>query len=347
MIFIAALAGALGVLYFFAFRRLPREGWQFIASVPVRKLDDRRWQAKNLTWYGAIMAFSLAAAAALFTVLARAADVPPLRTALFIGIIISAAAPFAKIIARLVEKRRGTLTIGGAVFVGILIAPPAALLLERLFPGPGGLHAPLLAAVVTAYALGEGIGRLSCLSFGCCYGKKLADCGPAVRKIFGMVPMVFYGKTKKAAYAGGLEGEKLVPIQAVTAVLYSAVALGSSYLFLSGSYRTSFLLAALGTLLWRPASELLRADYRGGAKISAYQWMSLFGALYSALAAFALPFPPASAAPDILRGLAALADWRLILGLQGLFIALFLYTGVSVVTEGTVEFRVRREITGG
>ena len=67
------------------------------------------------------------------------------------------------------------------------IAPWIALGLNRWLPGldDGSLPVlPTLAALAVGYAFGEGIGRLACISYGCCYGKPLRTCGPRVKKIF-------------------------------------------------------------------------------------------------------------------------------------------------------------------
>ena len=59
-----------------------------------------------------------------------------------------------------------TFTVGGASFVGIILAPLIVWMfnvtLDKSIP-----IVPFLAAVSIAYALGEGVGRLACISFGC------------------------------------------------------------------------------------------------------------------------------------------------------------------------------------
>ena len=62
-----------------------------------------------------------------------------------------------------------------------------------------------------AYVLGESIGRLACLSFGCCYGMPLRDAKPPVARLFKNHNLVIGGSTKKAAYASGLADEPLDP----------------------------------------------------------------------------------------------------------------------------------------
>jgi prolipoprotein diacylglyceryltransferase len=68
-----------------------------------------------------------------------------------------------------------------------------------------------LAAVMIVSGMGEGLGRIACISFGCCYGKPLAKVHPTVRRIFDKWNFVFSGKMKKISYASGMEGEEVVP----------------------------------------------------------------------------------------------------------------------------------------
>jgi hypothetical protein len=79
-----------------------------------------------------------------------------------------------------------------------------------------------------------------------------------------------------------------------------------------------------------------------GGKLSAYQIMALLAMPY--LLAL-LPFLPApSAQPaDVLAGLWSLWDPWMILCMQGLWCAIFFYTGRSVVTEATLSFHVRHD----
>lgn len=335
------LSAALALLFFFGFRHLPGERWQFIAALPYRKNRDGSWEARNLTWYGFFTALSMASAIALFTLIVRSANVPVSATAIFIITIILIAAPSSKLVAFIVEKRKGTITVGGAAFVGLMIAPLAAFGLERFVPGAAGTHGPLLSGLVSAYAIGEGIGRLSCLSFGCCYGKPLNACGSITRSIFRYTPLVFRGKIKKVSYAGRMEGKELMPIQAITAVLYSMIAIISTFLALRGMFAAAFIMTSASTLLWRVISEYFRADYRGESRISAYQWMSLIGAIYAIILGLLLPFGGATQS-DIIRGLKSLLDIRFVLLIQSAFICILFYMGISTVTHSTVSFELVR-----
>jgi prolipoprotein diacylglyceryltransferase len=82
--------------------------------------------------------------------------------------------PSSKLMARIVERKKHTSTIGGASFVGLLLAPwiIQGTQVVCLSTGAGQVSVMVvLAAVMICYTLGEGLGRLACISFGCCYGK--------------------------------------------------------------------------------------------------------------------------------------------------------------------------------
>ncbi|HSM73717.1 MAG TPA: prolipoprotein diacylglyceryl transferase family protein, partial [Desulfobacterales bacterium] len=207
-----------------------------------------------------------------------------------------------------------------------------------------GVELPLaatLAALAIAYAVGEGVGRLACISFGCCYGKPLSRTHPLIRRLFGKCSFVFQGATKKIAFADGLDGQPVVPVQAVTAIVYCAAATIGLALFFGQWYRAAFLEVVVVTQLWRFFSEFLRADYRGAGRISKYQTMSLVAA--GAAVPFALLCPPSVAAVDILAGLRSL--WRpgVLVFLQGLWLFAFFYTGRSQVTGARIHFHVLQD----
>ena len=93
--------------------------------------------------------------------------------------------------------------------------------------------------------------------------------------MFARASFIFYGSTKKVAYEAQLAGEKLIPIQAITCVLYTLGALIGSYLFLIGLFTPALLFTIALTQLWRILSETMRADFRGFGNISAYQKMGM------------------------------------------------------------------------
>jgi prolipoprotein diacylglyceryltransferase len=140
---------------------------------------------------------------------------------------------------------------------------------------------PILSVIAISYAFGEGTGRLACISFGCCYGKLVSDVHPMLRRIFAPFPFTFTGKTKKIAYAHGLDCQKVIPIQAVTSIIYITAGLVGLHFFFNKSYCAAFIIAILTTQLWRFFSEFLRADYRGERKISVYQIMGIIAFIYA------------------------------------------------------------------
>jgi prolipoprotein diacylglyceryltransferase len=225
------------------------------------------------------------------------------------------------------------------------VAPAAALTADRWLAPRWSADLPLLSfmsAVGVCYALGEGIGRLACISFGCCYGKPVAALPAWAQRLCNPLAFVFAGPTKKAVYEGGCAGQALVPIQAVTAVVFTVIGLTGLALHLANWQRAAFVGTIVATQLWRFASEFLRADFRGVGRISAYQAMALLAMVACVGLALIAPAPP-TRPPDVLGGLLALWDPFFILAMQALWLAVFLYTGRSTVTGATISFDVRRE----
>jgi hypothetical protein len=345
-IFVLALAACVAVVLAWGFRTLPREDWQIAATVPLAKDNSGHWRGLNLTYYGFFQASAYTLGLAVVIVLLGAVQVPLSGIALAACLILGCCIPASKLVARLVERKPATFTVGGAVFVGVLLGPWAFQLANRLLVPWLGFPIPVaasLAATAIAYTLGEGIGRLACVSFGCCYGKPLARVAPWLRTLFARCNFVFAGGTKKIAYEGGLEGEPVIPIQGITAVLHVALALGACLLFLRGHYRVALCVSFIGTQVWRTVSEVLRADYRGHGKVSAYQIMALIGAGY-ALAVFPFLSPDRLPPADVRAGLALLWHPGVIVWLQGLWAVTFLHTGRSVVTSATLSFHVQRDV---
>jgi hypothetical protein len=345
-LFILALAVGLAALFAWAFRTLPQEQWQIIAAVPTVKTAAGAWQGVNLTYYGFFVASSNVLAVLMLLVLLRALDVSLATICLMVVVVFACCWPAARLIARLVEKKAYTFTVGGAVFVGALVTP---WIIYGLNFGLRAVRSetipllPSLAATAIAYAYGEGVGRLACISFGCCYGKRLEQLSPVLQRLFARCSFAFSGATKKAAYAGGLEDVRVVPIQALTACFYALTALLGTYLFLQGFFRLALLLTFTATQLWRFVSEWLRDDERGQSQqLSAYQAMALLLIVYNAALMWLWPEPPGSE-PDLARGLEALWHPAVLLFGQGLWLLLFRHTGRSSVTGAALTFFVRRE----
>jgi len=336
-LFVLGLVALVSAILAWGLRVLPRENMQILATIPLRRIDGDLWRGVNLTWYGVMQMAGMVFAVALTLVLATAARVPTFALVLVIGVMLVVALPAAGLVARLVEHRRGTFTVGGAVFAAALVLPWTTLALDVL---SGSDHAvPIISAIAVTYPLGEGIGRLACISFGCCYGRRLDDCGPVLRAMFAWRPAVVVGSTRKAAYDGQCEGVPLVPAPALTALVLSFAGLIGVPLFLDGDFRAAAVLSLSVAFLWRFASEFLRADYRGKGRLSAYQWMALACLVYVLSVLGGLPAPVCR--PDIRPGLELLASPFTLLALAAIGLVVFVYLGVSKMTTATVRLGVR------
>ena len=327
---------------------LPRERWQIIASAPLEKVGSDSWRGLNLTWYGALSATAYQVAAVVFLALMGSVGISTFSaTILTVGMLLLCV-PASRLIALAVEKKAHTFTVGGAAFTGLILLYPLIHLINAavapLF-GKAIPFVPALAALAVAYAFGEGLGRLACISFGCCYGKPLTDCSPTVRRLFRHWTFTYYGATRKAVYAGNLEGVPLLPIQAVTSAIYLITAVTGFYLYLSLRFAAAALLTLTITQGWRVISEQFRADYRGEGAFSAYQVMGVIGV---AVAALMVALTPATAGltADITGGLTRLWTPGMLLALQGLWVVIFLYTGRSSVTGAQLTFHLHADRIG-
>lgn len=348
MIVTISLLSAIVLLtayFWWGFRVLPGERWQIVAAMPVARTREGVWQGVNFTWYGLLSANAYLVAVVVLLALLGSVGVSLFGTAILAAAMLGCCVPASRLVARIVEKKSHTFTVGGAVFVGILITPFVIELINRTLGGALSFHIPIMsayAAIAIAYAFGEGLGRMACISFGCCYGKPLAESSALLRRLFAGRGFIFFGSTKKIAYAGGLEATEVIPIQAVTAVFYSACGLLAAGLYLSAHQTAAFLLATITTQGWRSFSETMRADYRGAGRISAYQIMGVIGVLYAIAASCLLVHEPV-ATPDLAAGMKGLWNPALILFLQGIWALIFLYTGRSTVTGATLSFHVHHE----
>ena len=341
LIFIGTLALALGLLYGWAFSHLPRDRWQFIGTIPLRRLPDGQWQGLNLTFYGLFNAAAVTFASLITLLLLVSAGMAVSAIWPTIAVIVCVFAPCAKLIARVVEKKAFTFSIGGASFAGLVLTPFLLLGMNRLLPLLG--YPPLevmtvMAAVAVGYAFGEGTGRLACLSFGCCYGKPLDALPKPWRAILAPFSLVYRSHTQKAVYVDKLAGRRVVAVPALTAVVYTLTALGGTGLFLSGRQKAAYLACVVVTQVWRAVSEFLRADYRGGGRISAYQVMASIAALSAFV--YAAWLPSGVLQPDVTAGLRVLRNPAILLTCQLLWIGTFLYTGRSQVTASRISFFV-------
>ncbi len=344
-IFIIGLSVVMASLLLWGFKVLPKERWQVIGCLLSEKEADGTWKGLNLTYYGFFNATAYLLAAVLFFILMGSLSVPVVGALAIITAILAICMPASKLIASWVEGKANTFTVGGASFVGLIAAPWIIQFINGTMGVRMGFNAPVLsvlAAIAIAYAVGEGIGRLACISFGCCYGNPLAASHPLLQRIFSGRAFIFSGQTKKIAYAHHLDGQEVIPIQAVTALLLTGTGVLGCYGFLKGFHLEVFAGLLVVTQAWRALSEFVRADYRGTGRITAYQVMALLSILYVFLL---LAFFPAAETgiPNLLVGLITLWDPSVILFFELLWITAFILTGRSRVTGATVRLHVVKE----
>ena len=347
-VFLAALITFFSVLFYWAFRNLPAEHWQIIAAVPFKRREDGTWHGINLTYYGFFNASACVFSCATIIVLMGSVGVSLITTISITCLLFLICLPAAKIVARIVERKSSTFTVGGASFVGIVLLPWIIQAFNNFAAEPFGLTIPapqMLAAIAIAYAFGEAFGRLACISFGCCYGKLIWQAPLPLQRLLHRFCFTFRGETKKVAYEADLLERPLVPIQGVTAIVSSVAGIAGVFFFERSNW-TMALVVSLGvTQLWRAFSETLRADYRGngfGKRFSAYQLMAIAALVYCVAW---LPFLDAAPAapPNIINGLRTLATAPVLLFLEALWLVIFLYTGRSSVTAARLSFHVVRE----
>lgn len=350
LLFILSLAAILTAFMIFGFKNFPQERWQIFATVPLIKDKIGGWKGLNLTYYGILSANAYAFALTILIILLGAYHIPISIQMRYIIPILMVSVPAARVVAWIVEKKSSTFTVGGASFTAIMVLPWVVIGIN----GFSDIKMPIFcffAAISIAYTYGEALGRLACISFGCCYGKPLSETTPLIKRLFGKFNFVFKGKTKKAAYASNLDGEPTIPIQAITSIIYTVAALIGTALFLSGYFKSSMLLTIVVTQLWRVVSEFFRADYRGDSGFSAYQVMALVAVLY--MAAISIFMPDAVPTynqlaayyifPDIIYGIKQFWNPTTIICMEIFWIAAFLYTGRSFVTGSNIFFHVVRD----
>lgn len=342
--FVIGLGLLIGIVLRWGFRTLPKEKWQMVAAFPLEKMDQGQWRGLNLTWYGLLSANAYTFGVIMVVILAASAGMPISVLVLLTTLLLAVTIPASKIVARIVEKKKSTLTIGGAVFAGVVTAPWIIMMVNATLGATFKFHVPvavMMACLSIGYTFGESLGRLACLSFGCCYGKPLSQCTGQTRKLFDRFNVVFTGETKKVAYASGMAGEKMIPIQIITAVIYAISGLAGTLLFLQGFAGLALVETLVVTQVWRVVSEFFRADFRGQRKFSMYQIMALAAIAYTiALLAF-LPDPEVVVFLD--QGFKALWHPGMILFFQGVWIVSFLHSGRSTVTASKISFHVVKD----
>jgi len=344
-LFVLSLGLLLASLVHWAVKRLPDERWQFLASVPVIKDASGHWHGLNFTYYGLLTANALVFGVALLIVLFGALRISMGAALSVILTVLAVCLPASKWIARLVEGKRCTFTIAGAFFVGIFTAPAVIHGVNAFLPSLGARPIPImpaLAAVLIAYSFGEGLGRLACISFGCCYGALLSESHPLLQRLFNQWHFIFSGKMKKISYASAMDGKQVIPVQAVTAVIYLCTGLVSLLLFLYGKFTPAFVLAMAVTQGWRVLSETLRADHRGEGKSSVYQIMALLAILLAPVLGI-LTRAELLPKPELLAGLEIVWHPVTVILLQALWVVIFVMFGKSMVTSSEISFHLRAD----
>ncbi len=324
------------------FRHLPGEGWQIAWVIPARQPqgDGLSWPAVNITFYGVISALAYTLATLAYFFLTGALGQPLLAAAVYAGMLLAIGIPASKLVNRWVEGVAGH-TIGGAVFSVIVSAIPALLLTQWLV-GQWGMTlnaAATLAATGACYALGESIGRLACLSFGCCYGKPIAQCSPLQQALYGPTATVYRGRMKKIAYASQLDNQPVVAVQSIACVLLFVLFLLAVWTLWKGFFMASIIISIAGSQLWRAYSETLRADYRGREGFTVYQGMALVGAALAPLyAAWAVRSLDCTIVAIAARGWQAVFSVEILLACQALGLLILIYMGKSYVTTAKLDF---------
>lgn len=334
-------------LLLWGFRNLPEERWQFLAILPTPK-GGSEWLGTNITFYGLISAVAYAVSVGMFIFLCAAVNQPFVPVVAFIACTLAVAIPASRLVARWVEGGKANFTIGGATFVAV-VSLPLTLWVVQWLAVSIGTRSPdtlaMLAAAALAYTLGEAIGRLGCLSFGCCYGKPLDQAGPIERALYGPGATTYRGKLKKIAYASNLENTPVIAVQSIASVVLFGLFLIGLWLFWRGHFGAAFCVCLSGSQLWRIYSETLRADYRGKGKFSAYQWMAVATCVFAILGVIWLTTLAASdrSTPEFTRAWEAFAQLPVVVALQVLVVLIVWYMGRSTVTGSSVTLKLIRE----
>ena len=128
--------------------------WQWCRS---EREAENNWQGSNLTYYGFFIATSQLISLTLLLILLGAMGLSIPGTMLAILIVLAFCIPAARLMAMLVEKKRHTFTIGGASFIGILLAPWSIQLSNTVLSSADSELPiiPVLAAMAIAYTLGR------------------------------------------------------------------------------------------------------------------------------------------------------------------------------------------------
>ncbi len=344
-LFLLCLAVSFLVFLAWCSARLPKERWQVFAAIPIAKSSNGEWKGLNITFYGFFNGVAGAVGAASMLLMLGAINFSSTLSIVIAMTVLGIGIPASRVVARCVENKKFTFTSNGAMFVSLISLPWIISMLNKFTSQPPVARIPILpvmAACAVAYAYGESLGRMACISFGCCYGKRVDTQPRFLQKIVMPFSFSFEGGTKKAAYEGGMEGIPLIPIQAITSVFCFLIALIGTWLYFHSLFATAFVVTIAATQVWRFVSESLRADYRGNGKVTAYQAMALAMIAYSFGLAVILP-AQTGLIVSLQRGLRVLWNPAVLIFLEFLWGGVFLYYGRSKVTGSTLSFHIHTD----
>jgi hypothetical protein len=154
--------------------------------------------------------------------------------------LLGACVPAAKILARVIEGKANTLTIGGASMFGLFLAPWIVAAMNTVFHGDGGGG-----HIAAARRVGDcrdcvcvrggdgasGLSQLRLLLWSASESESSLACPNCLRSIMRCLS----AETRKAAYERNLEAVPLVPIQAMTAAVSVASGHGRALAVLSAA----------------------------------------------------------------------------------------------------------------
>lgn len=336
----------LFVLYlYWGFRFLPQENRQILAVFPAKKMTDGNWQGTNLTYYGLLVANAVTVASGLYLILMASLGTAPAASFSILTVVLLLAMPAARVVAGWVEDKPNTFSTGAASFVGLLTTFAAIFIVNQVI-GPRlgfAVEAQATLAVLSiCYCIGEGLGRLACISFGCCYGKPLRQSHPLLQRAFTKFHFVFQGKTKKISYAEGWEHVPMIPIQGVTAIVCLTAGLIGVGLFAASHFTAAFVVTLLLSQMWRFFSEFLRSDYRGEGRLSTYQILAILTFCFGVL--MTLSFSNSQSTLVVLeQGMSHIAKSGSMLLLFLIWTTTIFYLGRSKVTGATISFCVHQD----
>ena len=102
-----------------------------------------------------------------------------------------------------------------------------------------------------------------------------------LKKIFTWSAVVFEGKNKKIAYAAGLDGHKIIPIQLITMLASSFAGVVTLVLFTEGKPLLAYLAATALCRFLEDFFRILPQRLPRQGEISAYQLMSVFSVIFA------------------------------------------------------------------